>query len=510
MSKHGRAGLLCNAQGYVMPKQTEVEIKLRLDPEKMRKFANSERLAGVDPLKKHYRTIYFDDNKHHLFKNGFELRVRQDGRNSIQTLKTAGSVDRGEWEREAADGEPSLEGVEAAGLEKLRRRRIALRRMFSLEVDRGTWSLCRDGACIEVALDEGKMEAGGRERPIRQAELELKSGEPDYLYELARKICKESAATPFFVSKGALGYRLADRLDDAPARGLTLHFEDDASVADAFQAIVDACLKQFSLNEEILQTEISSEAVHQARVAIRRLRAAFSMFKEVVVGEDADVARRELKWLSKLLGEARDLDVFLENRMKQVALEHPGVPGLEELTRRLESMRDRARQRLDGALHSDRFRALLLGVARCAHHGAWRRDGGLFTDFASDTLERRLDSVRRKRKAVRGLDAHKRHRLRIKAKKLRYMFEFLKPVASSKALGAVSKRLERLQDLLGALNDVIAGERLLGRLVEESPEPIVGFAADLVRETMAVSPKIKRRAIKTHAGLRRLRPFGPG
>jgi CHAD domain-containing protein len=259
-----------------------------------------------------------------------------------------------------------------------------------------------------------------------------------------------------------------------------------------------------------LETAIDTEAVHQARVAIRRLRAAFSMFKDVVVGEDADAARRELKWLSKLLGEARDLDVFLENRMKQVALEHPDVPGVRELTRRLESMRDRARHRLDGALHSDRFRALLLGVARCAHHGAWRRGGGLFTYFALETLEQRLNSVRRKRKAVRGLDAHKRHRLRIKAKKLRYMFEFLKPVASRKALGAVSDRLERLQELLGALNDVIAGERLLGQLVEESRAPIVSFAAGLVRETMAVSPKIKRKAIKTHADLRRLRPFGRG
>ena len=172
-------------------------------------------------------------------------------------------------------------------------------------------------------------------------------------------------------------------------------------------------------------------------------------------------------------------------------------------------MRDRARRRLDGALHSDRFRALLLGVARCAHHGAWRRDGGLFTDFALDTLEQRLNSVRRKRKAVRGLDAHKRHRLRIKAKKLRYMFEFLKPVASRKAVGAVSDQLERLQ-ILGTLNDVIAGERLLGQLVEESQAPAVNFAADLVREAMAVSPKIKRKAIKTHADLRRLQPFEHG
>ena len=93
-----------------------------------------------------------------------------------------------------------------------------------------------------------------------------------------------------------------------------------------------------------------------------------------MVGEDADAARRELKWLSKLLGEARDLDVFLESRMKQVALEHPDVPGVRESARRLELMRDRARHRLDGALHSDRFRALLLARAlRASRRLAVRR-----------------------------------------------------------------------------------------------------------------------------------------
>jgi hypothetical protein len=39
-----------------MPKQNEVEIKLRLDPGKMREFANSDRLAGVDPLRKMFRS----------------------------------------------------------------------------------------------------------------------------------------------------------------------------------------------------------------------------------------------------------------------------------------------------------------------------------------------------------------------------------------------------------------------------------------------------------------------
>jgi inorganic triphosphatase YgiF len=485
----------------------EVEIKLRLAPNKMRDLVSSGHLADIELVEKHYRTIYFDDRKHHLSKGGFELRVRRDGRRSIQTLKTVDVVDRGEWERDAANGDPSLEKFNAPGLAKLVKRGIALRPIFSLEVDRKTWTLIRDGSRIELALDEGKLEAGGRERSICEAELELKSGEADILFEFARQIGEEAAATPYFVSKGTRGYRLADDLVDAPARGLALHFEDGVSVGDAFGKITDACLKQFSLNEEILQSVIDSEAVHQARVAIRRLRGAFSMFKDVMVGKDVDAARRELKWLSDLLGEVRDLDVFLDSRMNQIALQHPGVEGVQELMRGLEAMRERARRQLEDALHSERFRALLLKIARCAHNGQWRRDGDSFVDFAQDELERRLNSVKKKRNAVRGLDARKRHRLRIKAKKLRYMFEFIKPIDPHKAAGAVSNRLERLQDLLGALHDTVAAEQLLGRLVESALSPTVGFAADLVRATLGASPKLARRAIKTHAELRHMQPF---
>ena len=152
----------------------EIEIKLRLDPKKMRDFVESGRLAGANPEEKHYHTVYFDDEKHHLFKGGFELRVRDDGKRSIQTLKTVDSVERGQWEREAANGDPSLDDVEAPGLGKLVKRGIALDPQFSLDVDRRTWNVSKDGSCIEVALDNGKMQAGGRQKQICEAALELK------------------------------------------------------------------------------------------------------------------------------------------------------------------------------------------------------------------------------------------------------------------------------------------------------------------------------------------------
>ena len=72
----------------------EVEIKLRLHPEEVRHFMGLEFFAGVDPVEKHYHTVYFDDEKHHLLKQGIELRVRDDGERSLQALKTIDSVER--------------------------------------------------------------------------------------------------------------------------------------------------------------------------------------------------------------------------------------------------------------------------------------------------------------------------------------------------------------------------------------------------------------------------------
>lgn len=108
---------------------------------------------------------------------------------------------------------------------------------------------------------------------------------------------------------------------------------------------------------------------------------------------------------------------------------------------------------------------------------------------------------------MRGHDALKRHRVRIKAKKLRYMAEFLKPLVPSKAFAQTSKELKQLQDLLGALNDEVAGERLLGLVAEEARNPAVNFAAGLIRQHEATSGDVAIKAIKVHKRLHRFEPF---
>jgi triphosphatase len=77
----------------------------------------------------------------------------------------------------------------------------------------------------------------------------------------------------------------------------------------AFKAIAYSCLRHFRLNETIFATRQNAAALHQTRVALRRLRSACSLFKPIIRDTEATRLQDELKWLASVLGEARNIDV---------------------------------------------------------------------------------------------------------------------------------------------------------------------------------------------------------
>src|SRR3546814_2270038 len=91
------------------------------------------------------------------------------------------------------------------------------------------------------------------------------------------------------------------------------------TAADAFRHIAQSCVRQFRLNEALLLAGRDAGALHQVRVALRRLRSAFSIFKPVIGGDAHTPLRDELRWLASELANARNLDVLLE-RAKPGAL----------------------------------------------------------------------------------------------------------------------------------------------------------------------------------------------
>ena len=493
-----------------MSSNREIELKLRLSRDQVGRFASMQLLQGAQPARTRLHTTYFDNSKRDLARRGYELRVRDDGSRLVQTLKRGAGLDRSEWEAEIPDDSPSLDRL--GGAAGILRYGDELEPIFSLDVDRSRWSLTRGEATIEVSLDHGELLAGDRRAGIHEAELELKEGPSERLFDLAQDFAKQIDAPISFVSKGERGYRLARGQGKAPESEIAIHLDGDMPVHVAFQQICDACLRQFSINEERLRDGVDGEALHQARVAIRRLRAAFSMFKSVAVGSDADKARAELKWLSDRLGAARDLDVFVAERLKTANLRRPSAPGFDALQKAIAARREEATAELTKALHSERFRVLLITVGRCVQAGEWlqpARDspaeaGGSFDAFARQECARRLAATTRKRKIVRGDDARKQHRLRIKAKKLRYMIEFSRSTPAGEDFARAGRRLAKLQKRLGAIADSVAATRLLGEVVQERGDYALTYAATLVRQEGEEPRRILvRKAVKAHDELRK-------
>jgi len=208
------------------------------------------------------------------------------------------------------------------------------------------------------------------------------------------------------------------------------------------------------------------EAVHQMRVATRRLRAALSLFGDVAPG-DAQALRGELGWLADRLGAVRDLDVQLA-ALGQVAEELPATPeALSPVRGWFEARRATARDELMECLDSARFAALLSEMVAKARLGSlaalvsveveeWPEGAHvLAVEALPDRLRRRYQ---RFRKATRAIDSHSPapvlHRARIRAKQLRYSLEFSAPVYGKPAR-ALIRCATALQDVLGAIQDAV-------------------------------------------------------
>ena len=443
----------------------EIELKLELTPETVELVASSGVLPHDFTTAKQI-SIYFDTPAQTLRKAGFTLRIRRCNGKRIQTVKAdgasaAGLFARSEWERSVKTDTPIIDDATPLGA-LLGSESERVMPLFEVHVERRTWNVHQDNSTIEVVVDRGHVVANDRSSSICEMELELKDGNSDALFTLARQI---DAVVPLrlgVLTKSQRGYQLTRpvmTVFNAEPLGLI----NDRTAAQAFQQIVQICLRQFRLNESLLQQGRNIEALHQARVALRRLRSAFSIFKPLLDRDDAVSLRGELKWLASELGDARNLDVLL------------GRLTVGSLRQRLESARHNAYAKVDVTFASSRVRGLMLDLAQWAAIGVWlhapdrqKSRDQTARDFARSTLGRLRKKV--KKDGLNLVDATNevRHELRKDAKKLRYASEFFAALFDSKRQKRRNKRfitaLEELQDQLGLLNDLVSAPQVLDTL----------------------------------------------
>jgi triphosphatase len=459
----------------------EIEIKLSVDPE------HARRLWGVlarhdhrKPASRRLLSAYYDTPDRRLQNGGVVLRLRREGNRWIQTVKSAGIAAgglhrRAEHETEVPVQLPNFPAMIEAGFGKLvadKQTREALQVAFTSEFRRSSTLIRpRAGTIIEVSLDRGAIAAGERRDPICEIELELKAGEIDALFDLALEIARGLPARLDNRSKAQRGYALAARIDPSPVKASMPPLSTDMTVDDAFVAVSFDCLAHLQDNEIGLLAGRNPEYLHQARVALRRLRSAFRVFDAAIPRSHFARTLDELKSVARLLGEARDLDVFAVETLPHAGSGQHG--GIAALRRRARNARQRVARTARTAVASPEYTAMLLRLTQTLSAGQWRGEMGrpaaanmTLLKFATTLVSHRYARVKKRRRPISQLGLADLHRLRIQVKRLRYAIEFFLPLFQGKAAGTL-RALVDLQELLGQLNDDATAWTLLDTLAAE-------------------------------------------
>lgn len=449
-----------------MVQPVETEIKLTASPAMLEQLRAHPKLAGANQTAS-LVTTYFDTTGGRLRRGGAALRIRDGAKGREQTLKLVSpggsSVRRGEWNVATASDLPEPCDFPAKAQTALVRLLdgAPLEPVATTRIERTTRRLHYGGSAIEIAFDLGTIQAGDRETGVCELELELVEGQFADVVALALHLPLGPELSWSVSSKAERCHALAFDLQPAAAQARPVKLSPGMDVAQGFQAIAWNCLDQLLTNYPQVVTSGDPESLHQSRVAIRRLRAAFSLFGDVVDDEAAPVLRAELKAVAKGLGPARDLQVLL-GQIASAA--RSGNHAIGELQAHLGARRDAAMQSAQALLAAGPFQRLLFELAGWIENGEWRArkedtgGGQPLTPFAGRVLSRWRRKLRLRDSLAKMPDTT-RHRLRIDAKKLRYAGEFFASLfrdkASVKHRQAFAKTLERLQDSLGELNDMV-------------------------------------------------------
>ena len=438
----------------------ERELKLEIDPAAAAKL-RSIPLFAASPRIRHQVSVYFDTPKGKLRRQGWTLRVRQHDEGWTQTIKravsSAGLFDREEWEAPIMGPQPEFQAIKGTPLKELIgvRQFARLVPLFRSDIERTIWLLRRGDSHVDASYDEGVIEAGDRSEPVHELELELAQGDTRHLFAIARQIARRLPVRLGVTSKSERGFDLVGKTKSQPAKAPQVQIDPHASVGEGFALVVAACLKHFRLNEPRLVCNRHAEAMHQLRVAIRRLRTALWLFRPAIRGKDQPAINEKLRRLTRELGVARNIDVVLSSMSK-------GDPARPHLERE----RDRHYAKILKGFDTRRFRLFVLDLLAWAQTGEWRRGkkaGMPLARFAARRLDKLWQMIGERGSRLRYLSLEERHRLRIDSKKMRYALEFLGGIG---ALAGDARRdfiaaAEGIQDSLGYLNDLATRRAML-------------------------------------------------
>ena len=476
-----------------MASHQEIEVKLRTDPDRIAKLKRSRWWRELAPVRRQsLHSIYFDTDDRHLRDCNISLRTRTDGHAIVQTVKmmngAAASAVRNEWETLVPDPipDPSLV-IDPALPHDFRKLTSAdLRPVFDVDVKRETRRLTSARATIDVSLDNGAVTAGEERAPVHEIELELVEGELTDLFGEAQRISDAVEGRLHARTKSELGYTLEAGAHRHWSRAAKLSLTPEMTAGEAFRHIILNAFAHLTVNDDCARRNLDVEGVHQCRIALRRLRSALKIYRPLLRGKRVAPIEDDVRWLGRILGAARDLDVL------QTELLEPAITALGEAEHLAPLMENLKARKVDAyklvreALESARYRHLLielcaLGYADDLGKASTDRPGleQPLLELASSALSRAHKKLLKRGDGFESLSKADRHQVRIALKRLRYALDFFGGAFDDERKKKFNKRLSRLQDDMVRMNDVAVAEAMLAQLVGvagDGPESVAALA----------------------------------
>ena len=447
--------------------------------------------------------VYYDTPGLDLWGTGVTLMLQRAGRQWRQTVTSGGSVAAGlhqynEFSTTIAASLPDFNALDASGIAG-HFRSLELRAQFKpllvMEFTRTTCVLLhKDGVAIEASIDRGLIRSGDATAPVSELELEVKEGPAWRAYQLAIQLLE---TVPLLVDDRPQmqhGIELHPGALSKPRKTPVSPLVTGMSCNVAFKALMLTCISHYIANERGMLNGADPEYLHQLRVALRRLRSVFSTFGPLFTDSVLEPPIAEIRQLAQLLGEARDWDVFVAEKLPPVLTHYANHAGLTAMTDVAAQLRRAANRRAQRAIVSTQGQGLLLALGAWISAQTWLealddpQRAALerpAIDYARSTLDGALTRVRKRGRDFAALSPAHLHRLRIAAKRLRYATDFFAPLFDHKEARKYRAVLARLQDALGSYNDAtkmthfagLASRRHKGARANEARGIVFGWGA---------------------------------
>jgi len=455
------------------------------------------RLLGLDPgsqpEEQQLEAIYFDTPDLRLLRAGVTLRRREGGPDEGWHLKLPAGQDTRDELRLPLTRARRKPPAEFVALTRLNTRGTALGPVAQLNTQRRRWVLSdADGhALAELVEDQVDAHTMGKQTTAvswREVEVELgEHGQVELLDRIEHELLEVGAHRSSSGSK--LGRLLADQLQ--PADGKDSNGSSKASAKDsgkggkrkvkrgsageAVLAYLGAQAEQLRAHDPLVRRD-APDAVHQMRVAARRMRSVLQAYSNVIDREATRSLTDELKWLGGELAGARDSEV-IEERLTSVLLTLPDDvvlgPVAAQITRSLQRRGAEGREAALAALDSDRYLALHDAVDQLLADPPLTARAGrpARKELARSVAKvwRRLENRMAVADAAAPGEEHDTalHEARKSGKRLRYALEVAEP-SVGKPADRFRLRAKDVHTLLGDHQDAVVARPVIRELAAQA------------------------------------------